>query len=105
MVIGMPGDWRAGVDERHDFLADVFVEHALAPAAVEGMRAAVQERVLVVRADAEHLEAAGVDEVADGVDQPVALQLPLVAVAGREGQQRRSPVSEDRDAHVPAEAR
>ena len=90
------------MNERHDLVADVFVEHALAPAAVERVRGLVEERVVVVRADAEHFDAAGVDEVGDGVEQPLTLQLPFVAVAGGKGQHRRSPVAEDRHAHVPA---
>ena len=72
---------------------------------MKGVRAAVEERLVVVRADAEDLDPARLDELADGVDQPVAMQLPLVAVARREGQQRRPPVAEDRDAHVVAQTR
>ena len=55
---------------------------------------------MVVGADAEHLDPARLDELADRADQPLPVQLPLVAVAGRKGEQRRSPVPEDRDAHV-----
>ena len=36
---------------------------------------------------------------------PVALELPFVAVARREREQRRTPVPEDGDAHVVAEPR
>ena len=45
-----------------------------------------EERLVVVGADAEDLHAAGVDELAERVDEPVPLQLPLVAMAGRERQ-------------------
>ncbi len=69
------------------------------------MRAAVEEGVVVVRANAEELDAAAVDELGERVDHAVALQLPLVAVAGRKRQQRRPPVPEYRDAHVVPEAR
>ena len=99
----MPGRLRAGVDERQDLLVHVLVEHPLPPAAMERMRALVQERLHVVGADAEDLDASAVDELAQRVDQPLTVQLPLVAVAGGEGEQRRPPVAEDRDPHVVTE--
>ena len=42
---------------------------------------------------------------AEGVGHAVALELPLVAVAGGKREQRRAPVPEDGDAHVMAEPR
>jgi hypothetical protein len=95
----------ARVDEGKDLFADVLVEHPLTPAAVERMRAAVEERLVVVRADAEDLHAPGVDVLADRVDEALPLELPLVALARRKGEQRRTPVPEDRDAHVVLEPR
>mgnify|MGYP006181434083 CR=1 FL=1 len=42
--------------------------------------------------------------VDDAQRASVALELPLVAVAGRERQHRRAPVPEDGHAHLPSEA-
>ena len=47
------------------------------------MRLLVEKRLVIVRADTEHLEPAGIDEITDCGKQTVPLKLPLVAVAGR----------------------
>ena len=60
---------------------------------------------MAVRANAEQLGAAAVDELGELVDHAVALQLPLVAVARRKREQGRAPVPEYRHAHVVPEAR
>ena len=70
-----------------------------------GVRALVQERLHVVGADAEDLDPARLHEVTHRANEPLPVQLPLVAVTGRKGEQRRSPVPEDRDAHVVPEPR
>ncbi len=102
---GDAGRLAIGVDERDDFVADVLVEHPLAPAAVERMRAAVQIRLVVVRTHAVHLDAAGIDELPQRVGHTVALQLPLVAVTRRKRQQRWAPMPENRHTHVVLEPR
>src|SRR6188472_3221971 len=88
------------VDKGHHLLADVVIEQSMPPAAMRQMRTLVHERLVIVRADAEHFDPAIVDEPAERTDQAVALDLPFVPVAGREGQQRRTPMPEDRYAHV-----
>ena len=72
---------------------------------MKGMRAAIVEAESVNGIDAEKFEFAGLDEVGDGVDEALVLELPLVAGAGGEADERRAPVTVDDDAHVQAEAR
>ena len=69
------------------------------------MRALVQKRVVAVRADAEDLHPAAVDEFGERPDHALTLVLPFVAVAGGEREQRGAPVTEDGDAHFVAETR
>src|SRR5438477_4568773 len=92
-------------DEGHDLLAEVSIEYGLDVAAMKGMRAAIVEAESVNGIDAEKFEFAGLDEVGDGVDEALVLELPLVAGAGGEADERRAPVTVDDDAHVQAEAR
>src|SRR5918912_766395 len=89
----MPHEW-------NHLMADVLVVHALHPAPVERMRAAVRERISVGRIDAEHLHAPGVDELADRANQTLTVVFPFVAAAGREGDHRRAPMPEYHHAHV-----
>src|SRR6266540_2769456 len=95
----------ARVNERYDLVADVFVEHPLPPAAMKRVRGLVEERLEIVGADAEHFHAAGVDEVCNRVEEPMALELPLVALARRKREERRAPMAEHRHAHVVLEPR
>jgi hypothetical protein len=60
----------------------------------------VEEGFVIVGADAEHLYSSGINEIANRTDQAVAVKLPFVAMAGRKGEQRRSPMAENRHTHV-----
>src|SRR5580765_3760875 len=80
--------------ERDHFVPDVGVVLALHPAAVQRMRVAVGKRVAMVDVDAERLDLAAVDDLADGADEALALVFLLVAAAGREHDQRRAPVAQ-----------
>src|SRR5438876_6540434 len=90
-------------DERDDFLTDVVAVHALHPASMQRMSAAIAERIGMVRTDAERLDPAGVDEVADGADQTLPLVFLFVSAAGREHDHRWAPVTQHDDAHVALE--
>jgi len=72
-------------------------------AAVEGMRAAVGERVPVIQVDRVGLHITRVDQVADRPDQALPLVFPFVAAAGRKQNHRRPPVAVNDDVHVPPE--
>ena len=69
------------------------------------MRTLVHEGVAVVGANAEDLDASGIDEISKRADQPGALQLPLIALARGERQHGRSKMSEDRDTEFVAKPR
>ena len=98
-----PGRLAAGVHEGNDLVADVFVEQALTPAAMERVRLLVEKRFVIVRADAEDFHAAGIDEIADRPDQAVPLKLPFIAMARRECEKGRAPMAKDGHAHVVSE--
>src|SRR5438128_8065506 len=89
--------------EGNDLVTDVLVVHPLYPAPMERMRAAIGERIAMVRVDAERLDAPAVDELRDRADQALAFVFPFVAAARREHDHRRPPVSEHDDAHVAAD--
>jgi len=89
--------------EGHRLLAHVVVVHALHPAAVVRVGAAVVERLAHVVVHREHLDSAALDELAQGADHALVAHLPLVAAARREGEERRAPVAVHDDAHLAAE--
>src|SRR4030095_11557216 len=97
---GNTGRLTAGVHVRNDFIAYVLIEHALTPAAMEGVRLLVEKRLVIVRANAEDLHPPVIDEITDRPDQAVSLKLPFIAMAGRECEQGRAPVAENSHAHV-----
>src|SRR5262245_27503826 len=68
------------------------------------MRVRVQEGFVIIRPDAENLHPPRIDEIGDRANQAVPLELPLVAMARWKREQRRSPMAEDGDTHVVAEA-
>ena len=102
------GDRDAGrlalvVDERHHLLGDVRVVHRLHVGAVARVGALVVPALVVDRVDAEELDLAAVDVVAEGRDHALPLELPLVAAARREHEHRRAPVPVDADPHLAPE--
>src|SRR5262249_42987559 len=90
--------------ERRDLAGDVGIVHGLDVAAVARVRALVVPGLVVDGVDAEELHLAVVDVVAEGRDHALALVLPLVAPAGREGHDRVAVVAVDEHVHVPPEA-
>src|SRR6266404_5142537 len=92
-------------DERHDFFAQVRIEDGLHVAAMKRMRGFVVERKSVDGIDAEEFQFAGVDEIGQRADHPLAFQLELVTRARRKAQQRRSPVAVDDYTQFDAQAR
>src|SRR6185503_505899 len=88
----------------NDFVPDVLVEHPLPPTAMKGMRLLVEKRLVIVRADAEHLYPSRIDEITNRRAQAVPLKFPLIAVAGWEREKRRAPMTEDRHPHVVTES-
>ena len=79
-------------DERHHFLAQIFIEHGLHVAAMKRVSSLVVEPVVISGIYREKLDLAGVDEVRERADHSLPFQLPLVARAGGEAHQRRAPV-------------
>src|SRR5258708_29304662 len=93
------------VDERQDFLAKVGIEHGLDVAAVKWVRGFVVEAVSVDRIDAIELDLAAVDKIGERADHALAFELPFIASAGGEADERRSPVAKNDYAHLDAEPR
>src|SRR5712675_3565382 len=91
-------------DEGHDFFAKVGIEDGLHVAAMKRVRGLVVERKAVDGIDAEEFYFAGVDEIGEGADHALAFEFELVAGAGGETEQRRSPVTVDDHAEFDAEA-
>src|SRR6266436_7777330 len=67
------------------------------------MRALVVKTLHVDRIHGEEFDSSGIDEIRERADHALAFELPLVAGTGRETQERRTPVTEDRDAQLHAE--
>src|SRR5262249_25668570 len=91
-------------DKRHDFFAKVRIEHGLHVAAMKGMRSLVVEAEPVDRVDGIKFDAPCVNEIAERADHSLAFEFPLVAGAGRETKNRRTPMAVNDDAELNAES-
>ena len=92
-----------GVDERENLVRHIGVVLRLHPAAMEGVRSLVAERIALDSIDAEDPDAPRFNVGREGANHALAFLLVLVAAAGREGEDRRAVVSVNVDAHVPIE--
>src|SRR5258707_4742477 len=67
------------------------------------VRALVVKAVTVDRIHGEQFNSTGFDEIRERADHALALELPLIAGARREAQERRAPMTEDGAAPLHAE--
>src|ERR1700694_1128868 len=67
------------------------------------VRALVVKAVTIDRIHGENFDSSGFDEIRERADHALALELPLIAGAGREAQERRAPMTEDGDTQLHAE--
>ncbi len=88
------------LNEGNHFISNVRIELRLHPAAMKWMRALVVKSRGVHRVDAEKLHAPGVNQRRQTSDQSLALKFPLIAGAGGESKQRRSPVAVNNNPHI-----
>ena len=75
----------------------------LHPAAMEGVRSLVGERIALHAVDAEDADAPLVEVRAEGADHALTFLLPLVAHAGGEGEDGHTVMAVNGDAHVAVE--
>src|SRR5262249_49068923 len=92
-----------GVDERENFVCYIGVVLRLQPAPVEGMRAFVIERIALHAVDAEDSDSPLINVRTEGANHTLTSLLPLVAHASGEGEDGRTVVAVNCDAHVPVE--
>src|SRR6266480_4045616 len=92
-----------GIDEGEDFVCHIGVVLRLHPAAMEGVRALVCERIALHAVDAEDSDAALVEIRAEGANHALTFLLPLVAHARREGEYGHAVMAVNGDAHVAVE--
>src|SRR5207253_5819145 len=89
-------------DKRHDLFAQVRIKDRLDVAAVKRVRSLVVKTVPIDRIHAEEFDSSCVDEIRERTDHALALELPLVAGAGRKTKQRRAPMPVNADAQLHA---
>ncbi len=75
-----------GVDEGDDFARHVVVVLRLEPAAMEGVRSFVAERIALHAVDGKESDSPLLDVRAEGADHALAFLLMFVAHAGGEGE-------------------
>src|SRR6266550_3382784 len=92
-----------GVDEGEDFVRHIGVVLRLHPAAMEGVRSLVGERIALHAVDAENADAPLVNVRAESANHALTFHLPLVPTARREGEDGRAVIAVNGDAHVPIE--
>ncbi len=92
-----------GVDEWEDFAGHVVVVLRLKPAAMEGVRSFVAERIALHAVDAEDSDSPLVQIRAESANHALTFLLMLVAATGREGKDGHAVMSVNIDAHVAAE--
>src|SRR6476469_6321402 len=92
-----------GVDEGEDFVRHIGIVLRLHPAAMEGVRSLVCERIALHAVDAEDADAPLVEVGTEGADHALTFLLPLVAHAGGEGEDGHAVMTVDGDAHVAVE--
>src|SRR5438270_14058196 len=92
-----------GVDEGEDFVRHIGVVLCLHPAAMEGVRSLVCERIALHAVDAKDADAPLVNVGAEGADHALTFLLPLVAHAGRKGEDGHAVMPVNGDAHVAVE--
>ena len=92
-----------GINERENFVRYVCVVLRLHPAPMERMRSLVCERIALHAVDAEDPDAALIDVRCEGAYHTLALLLPFVAHAGREGEDGRAIITIYGDAHLAIE--
>src|SRR6478752_6210078 len=92
-----------GVDEREDFVCHIGVVLRLHPAAMEWVRSLVGERIALHAVYAENADSPLVDVRAESANHALTFLLPLVAHAGREGEDGQTVMAVNGDAHVAVE--
>jgi hypothetical protein len=92
-----------GVDEGEDFVRHIGVVLRLHPAAMEGVRSLVGERIALHAVDGKESNAPLLDVGAERSDHALTFLLMLVAHAGGEGENRHAVVAVNGDTHVPVE--
>src|SRR6476661_7873221 len=92
-----------GVDEGEDFVRHIGVVLRLHPTAMEGVRALVCERIALHAVDAENANSPLVEVRAEGANHALTFLLPLVAHAGRKGEDGHAVMAVNGDAHVAVE--
>src|SRR5207253_11157315 len=92
-----------GIDEGEDFVCHIGVVLRLHPAAMEGVRSLVGERIALHAVDAENADSPLVEVRAESANHALTFHLPLVPTARREGEDGRAVIAVNGDAHVPIE--
>ena len=92
-----------GVDEGEDFAGHIGVVLRLHPAAMEGVRSLVGERITLHAVDGKESDAPLLDVGAERSDHALTFLLMLVAHAGGEGEDGRAVIAVNCDAHVAIE--
>src|SRR5438477_12221043 len=87
-------------DERHDFFAQIRIEHGLNVAAMKWVCALVVKAEAVNGVDGEKFQFAGIDEISKRANQRLPFQFPLISRAGGKPDKRRAPVAVDHDAEL-----
>src|SRR5467141_4955814 len=90
-------------NKRDDLFPQVRIKNDLDVAAMKRVRALVVKTLPIDRIHGEKFDSSGFDEIRERADHALALELPLVAGAGREAQERWAPMTEDGDAQLHAE--
>src|SRR6266704_4337026 len=89
-------------DEGHDLFTQIGIENGLDVAAVKRMRTLIVKAVPGDGIHGKEFDSSGIDEIRERADHALALELPLVAGAGRETKHRRAPMPVDDDAQLHA---
>ena len=100
---GDAGRLALGVDEREDLIRHIGIVLRLHPAPMEGVRSLVCERIALHAVDAEDANSPLLEVWAESADHALTFLLMLVAHAGGEGENGRSVIAVNRDAHVAIE--
>src|SRR5712664_592005 len=86
-----------------DLFAQVRIKNDLDVTTMKRVRALVVKAVAVDGIQGEEFNSSGINEIRERGDHALALELPLVAGAGREAKERRTPVTEHGDAQLHTE--
>src|SRR5258708_25704919 len=91
-------------NKRDDLFPQVRIKNDLDVAAMKRVRALIVKTLPIDRIHGEKFDSSGFDEIRERADHALALELPLVAGAGREAQERWAPMTEDAGGPPHAEA-